>query len=108
MVALARLDLPRRAIDPQRQLLGSAGDVDRPSGVAEVALELAEDGRDRKRREADAPAGIEAVEGAEQAHARHPYEVLDRLVRVAVARGELAGQRPEALKQLLAGSAVLM
>ena len=51
-VQVAR-ELADRAVDLQRQLLEVARDADRPGAVAEVALDLAEDRRDRVARERD-------------------------------------------------------
>src|SRR6202000_903226 len=81
-------------------------DVRSPAGVAEMALELADDGRDRKRAELDPAVGIETVDRAEQAEVGDLHEILQRLVRAVVTPGEAAGHRGELLEQLVAGTAI--
>ena len=75
------------SIDAPRPLLGTAIDVDRPSGVAEVPLQLADDRRHRKRGEGEASVRIEPLDGLHQPEARHLHEVVVRLARLRVARG---------------------
>ena len=99
-------DHARRARHPQRQLLGAARDVRRPTRVAEVPLELTEDGGDGERGEADAALDVETVDRTQQSHRGDLDEVLDRLLGVAVAVGQPAGERQEPPAQLLAGGGV--
>ena len=86
----------------QRELLQVARHADRPGAVAEVALDLAEDRRDRVGGERDLALGVEAVDRLDQADRRDLEEVVERLARALVAAGELARQRQEALDELLA------
>ena len=55
-------ELGRRLLDLQDPLLDSARDPDRPAAIAEMALQLAEDGRYGEGRERGSPAGVEAVD----------------------------------------------
>ena len=75
--------------------------MQRPALVAEVALQLAEDGRCGVARELRAAAGFEAVDRLDQAEARDLQQVVERLVGVRVAQREIASQRQETLHQLL-------
>src|SRR5438270_14013013 len=79
-------------LDLDGPLLGTTGDVNRPSEIAEVALELAEDGGNGKRREGRATAEVVAVDGLDEAKARDLQEVVERLAGPAAAAGELAGE----------------
>jgi hypothetical protein len=45
--------------------------------------------------------GIEAVNCLQQAEARHLEQIVERLVRVAVAQREVAGEGQESLRELL-------
>ena len=71
-----------------------------------MALELAEDRRRRVARELGSAAGLEAVDRLDQPEAGDLHEVVERLVGVAVAEREVAGERDVALDQLVAGSDV--
>jgi len=84
--------------------------VNRPAQIPEVALELAEDGRNRERGERGPPAGVEAVYCLDQTQARDLQKIIERLVRAAVAPRQLACERQKALNQLLtsAGIALLL
>jgi hypothetical protein len=95
-----------RAADRERALLKVARHVQRPALVAEVALQLAEDGRRGVARELRPASGLEAVDRLDQAEARDLHEVVQRLVRVRVAKGEVTRERQEALAELLARSEV--
>ena len=95
-VSLARLTFSTRS-------WSSRGHVQRPALVAEVALELADHGGHGVAHEARAAARLEAVDGLHQAQAGHLDQVLERLVGVAVARGEVAGHGHEAGGERLAG-----
>jgi hypothetical protein len=83
-------------LDPETELLQIARDADGPRLVAEMALELPEDRRHGVARERDAARAVEAVDGVDEPEAGDLVEVVERLVRVRVARRELAGQRQEA------------
>src|SRR3954469_1681413 len=104
--AVARGELLDRAGQRQHALLVAAGHLHRPRVVAVVALELADDRRDRVRGELAAALGVEALDGAQQADARDLDEVVERLGAAAVAAGEAAGERHEALDELVAGAEV--
>ena len=65
--------------DAQGEILEVAGDAERPRLVAEVALELAGDRRDRVARERHAAVGVEAVDGLDEAEARDLEDVVERL-----------------------------
>src|SRR5262245_40143596 len=108
-----------RAAQLLRQLLGRAADRERaflqvaryaqgPALVAEVALQLAEDGRRRVARELRAASRLEAVDRLDQAEAGDLYEVVQRLVGVHVAEGQLTRERQEALAELLARGEVAL
>ena len=88
--------------DLERPLLHPARHVDRHHLVAEMALELADDGGDGVGLEGGAAAGVEAVDRLDQAERGHLEEVVDGLGAAAVAEGERTGQRQEGLDQLLA------
>ncbi len=85
----------------ERQLLDAARYMHDPAAIAEVALQLAEDRRNREGLEGDAPSRVEAVDRLHQPEAGDLLEVLDRLMRAAVAVRELVGQRQEAPNQRL-------
>ena len=95
-----------RALDDQHPLLERARNVDGPACIAQVALELAEDRRDRVGRERAAPARVEAVDRLHERQAGHLLEVFQRLRRVAVAAREAARERQMALDQRGAGRRV--
>ena len=99
---------PRSSLAAQREraLLQIARHMQSPALVAERALELAEDRRRRVARELGSAAGLEAVDRLDQPEAGDLHEVVERLVGVAVAEREVAGERDEALDQLVAGSDV--
>ena len=79
--------------DGQPQLLQAAGHPDRPGAVAEVPLELADDGRDGEAGEVDAPVGVEPVDRLDQADHRDLVQVVGGLAAAAVAVGQVLGQR---------------
>src|SRR5579884_1460345 len=86
-----RADHLLRVGDPSRPLLGAAVDMHCPAGVAEVALQLADDRGDRERCEREAAIRIEALDRLDQPQARDLYEVVVRLTRRYVATRKLAG-----------------
>ena len=94
------------AAEGERPLLQVAGHVQRPALVAEVALELTEDGGRRIAREPRPAIGLEAVDRLDEAEARDLEQVVQRLVRVAVAKRQVARERKEALHQLVASGHV--
>ena len=94
-----------RAVDLRDPLLEAARQVDLAPAVAEVALELAEDGRRRVARERVPERRVEALDRLDQAQARDLVQVLRRLGAAGVAVGEAARERQEALDQLLAHGA---
>ena len=98
-----RLGQPLRlARELEAAVLQPARDMQRPGLVAEVALELAEDGRHREAGELGAATGLEAVDRLDEPDAGDLDEVVERLLAVAVAAGELACEREVALDQLVA------
>src|SRR5215212_1808116 len=90
------------AVDLDRELLEVARDAHRPALVAEVALELAEDGRHGEAGERGLAVGIEAVDRLEQTERSDLDEVVEGLAAALVAPRELAGERQEALDQRVA------
>ena len=71
-----------RVAEPEVQLLRPARHPDRPRLVAEVALQLAFDGRGRERRELEAAFGIEALDRLQHAEVRDLQEIVERLAAV--------------------------
>src|SRR5829696_5652398 len=96
------------AVDLDGQLLEVAGDAHGPALVPEVPLELAQDGRDRERGERGLAGGIEPVDGLQEAERRDLDEVVELLATALVAARELAGERQEALHELLAGGRIVV
>src|SRR4051794_20420110 len=90
-------------LELDRELLQVARDAHRPAAVAEVALELAQDGRDGEARERRLAARVEAVDRLQQAEARDLDEIVERLTAALVAARELAGERQEAPDERIAG-----
>src|SRR5918996_1318437 len=80
--------------------------MDRPPGVAEVALQLSEDRGDCIGRERGAAGRVEAVDRLHESHACDLHQVVEGLVLALVATRELARQGQEPLDQLLAGRRV--
>src|SRR4051794_21283656 len=104
--AVARGQLLDRSGEGEHALLVAAGHLHRPRVVAVVALQLADDGRDRVRGELATALGVEALDRAQQADARDLDEVVERLGAAAVAARQAAGERHEALDELVAGGEV--
>src|SRR5450631_1415056 len=94
-------------LDPAGALLGPSRDVHGPTGIAEIALELAQDRWDGEGGERQAAAGVEAVDRLDQAEGRDLDQVLERLAGVAVAAGEALGQREVLRRQLVASARIL-
>src|SRR5437588_12643854 len=68
-----------RLLDLERLLLGAARDVYRPSEIAEVPLQLAEDRWHGERRERRPTVDVEAVDGLHEPEARDLKQVVERL-----------------------------
>ena len=75
------------------QLLEPARHPHRPGGVAEEALDLADDRRHRERRELHAAFAVEAVDRLDQADRADLDDVLHRLVAAAEAGRRVADER---------------
>jgi hypothetical protein len=88
------------SLDSEDPLLDVAGHVHRPAPVAEMALELAENGGDGEGREGGAALGVEAVYRLDQADARNLDQVVEWLRPSRVARREAPGERHEPVHQL--------
>jgi hypothetical protein len=67
-----------------------------------VTLQLAQHGRRRIAGELRASTGVEAVDRLDQTEARDLQQIVERLVRVGVTSREVARQRQEQLRELLA------
>ena len=97
-------ELPRQclrlATHRERALLKVARDVQRPPLVAEVPLQLAQDGGCRKARELRAAIRVEAIDRFDQPEARHLEQVVKGLVRVDVTPRKIPRQRETSLHQL--------
>ena len=95
--------------EPQVQLLHAAGRPHRPALVAEVALQLADDGVGGVGGELDLAAGSKRSTALMQADRRDLHEVVEGLAAVAEAAGQVLGQPEVGLDQLVAerGSRVL-
>ena len=95
---LRRLRLDRSR-EPDAELLDPARHVERPRAVAEVALDLADDGRHRVRGELHLALGVEALDREQQADRADLDEVLLRLaaarrtVRRGFSRAACSGRR---------------
>ena len=101
-VQVAATSSDDRPVDLQRQLLQVARDAHRPRAVAEVALDLAQDGRHRVARERDPALEVEAVDGLDEPQAGDLEEVVEGLLGALVAARQLARERQEALDEHLA------
>src|SRR5262249_9737342 len=79
------------AVELEVGLLHASRHPHRPAAVAEVALQLAEDGRCRERRELEAPFGLEALDGLQEADEGDLAQVVERLPAIReTSREELA------------------
>jgi hypothetical protein len=100
-----------RRVEGRLQFLCAPRDVDEPPGVAEVPLQLAQDGRRGVRRELEATLGIEAVDGLDEPDRADLDEVVHGLVAAGEPTREVDDQRhvllDETIAQLLAGGRVL-
>src|SRR3954469_938519 len=89
-----------RGVDLQHPLLQSAGNVDGPARVAEVALELPQDGGHGVAREGVAAASVEAVNRLQQREARNLDKVIERLPRMFITTRQAVGEREKSLDEL--------
>ncbi len=80
------------ALAVEAQFLQGPSHADRPSRVAEVAAELAEDRGDGEDAERHAPRVVEPICGVDEPDHRHLAEVVVRLAATAVAVGKGDGQ----------------
>jgi hypothetical protein len=94
--------LGHRLADLGDAVVQTARHAHRPDAVAEMALQLAEDGRRGEGGEGDAALGVEAVDRVHQPQARHLEKVVEGLVRAAVALGEAFREGQVAPHELLA------
>ena len=77
-----------------------------PGCIAEVALELAHDGRNGKRAEREAPVGVESLDGLDETETRHLEKILVGLAGLCVPPGKLARQGQKPGNQLVPGFTV--
>ena len=91
-----------RFVDFGHQVVEAARHAHGPDPVAEVAFQLAEDGRRGKGGEGDAALGVEAVDRVEQAEVGDLEEVVEGLAGAAVAQRQPLGEGQVATHQLLA------
>src|SRR5215207_6211156 len=96
-------ELRREAVDFARdagaQLLQPARDAHGPRTVAEVALDLAQDRRHRKGREAQLATEVEAIDRLDEPDAADLLEIVERLAAVRVTSSERSDERHHALDQ---------
>ena len=74
------------------ELLHSAAGAHGPALVAEVALQLADDGPGGEGSEVDPTCGIKAVDGLHECDRRHLHQVVQRLSPMEEASRQLMGQ----------------
>ena len=84
------------------KLLHPSGHPHGPRAVAEVALDLAQDGRRRVRGELDVSGDVEPIHGLDQPDGAHLHEIVDGLAAVAVAAGEMLDEGQVHRDQLVA------
>src|SRR5262249_55882025 len=110
---LGQLRDRRRALELGAHVLDQAGEhlvqlleptwhVHGPGAVAEVALDLADDGRDGIRPEEDAALQVEAVDRLDQADRRDLDEVVELLAAAGVAARDRAREGEIGLEELAA------
>src|SRR5262245_41448794 len=90
------------------QLLQPPRNRDRPASVAEVPLQLPDDGREDVRHQLHFAIEIEALDRLDQSDVRDLLEVVDLLAAPRVAIGDATNDRDEALDQPVAGSEVAL
>ncbi len=84
------------------ELLQPARNPDGPALVAEVPLDLADDGRRGVGGELDGALEVEAVDGLDQPDGRDLHEVIERLAAVAEPPGQVLHQREVGLDEVIA------
>ena len=94
------------AVEAHVQLLHAAGHPHRPALVAEVALELADDGGRGEGGELQAPVRVEAVDRAQQAQRGDLLEVVERHAPVGEAAGEVEREPQVGRHELVADGQV--
>ena len=100
--AVALREVGGRLGQRQLHLLQPAWDPDRPALVAEVPLDLADDGRCRVRRELDAAVEVEPVDRLDQSDRCDLDQVVKRLAAVAKPPCEVLDERQVHLDQRVA------
>jgi hypothetical protein len=93
--ALRRDDVEALKATPRRS--------DVPGGVAEVAPQLAQDGRHREARERSSATGVPPVRRLHESDRGDLDEILERLRAMAIADRKCACERKVALDQRFAG-----
>ena len=88
-----RRKLCRAGAQARAQLLEAPRDLDRPSSIPEVALDLSCDRRDREGAEVDAALDVEPVDRLDQPDRSYLDEVLVQLASVAVPPGQALDER---------------
>ena len=92
----------------QRLFLEVPWDVDPPALITEMALQLSEDRRRREACEPIAPIRIESIDRLQESETRDLHQIVQRLIRVVVAKRHLADERHESLYELVAGTTIAM
>ena len=92
------MQIVRDVFQACRELLHRARDADRPAAIAEMALELTDDRRERERRERQPALRLEAIDGLQQPDCRDLFEIVG-LVAGAVALRQHPRKREETLHQ---------
>ena len=82
-------------VDAQLELLEVARHADGPAVVAEVALELSEDGGDGKARERESAPGVEALDRLEEAERGDLLEIVG-VGAAVIAASEVVGEGKKA------------
>jgi hypothetical protein len=94
--------LADRAVHEQRRLLEVPRYADRPPAVAEVTLQLADDGHRGERRELDLPTRVESIDRLHEPEARDLEQVIHRLASAREPACEVLGEREEHPNELVA------
>src|SRR5690606_37416951 len=95
-----------RDLDGVLQVLGPAGHVDGPGGVAEVAAQLTGHGGHGEGRKGGAVVGVVALDRLEQAEHRDLHEVVERLALVLEAARAMEREPSVIADDLIAQRAV--
>ena len=96
-------ELVRHLVHLGGQLLQAPRHAHGPALVAEVALDLAHDGRRGERRELEPTRQVEPVDGLDEADRAHLHEVVEGLAPVLELGGQEAHEVEVAHDELLAG-----